>query len=84
MQYLAKKETSMSLLDPRFKYVPAISTDVLATFRRFGFEPTSDEERRARLARHGLRSYNPTHVPMSSTAPVGHESVLLAWRTGRR
>ena len=41
----------MSLLDPRFKYVPAASTDVAGTWRRFGFKPVTDEERRARLLR---------------------------------
>lgn len=40
----------MSLLDPRFKYVPAARTDVAATWRRFGFRPTTDAERRTRNA----------------------------------
>jgi hypothetical protein len=47
----------VNLLDPRFKYVPAIKTDVLATFRRFGFKPTTDEERRARQARYESRAH---------------------------
>lgn len=38
----------MRLLDPRFKYVPAARTDVLATWRRFGFKPTTEGERRSR------------------------------------
>jgi hypothetical protein len=38
----------MRLLDPRFRYVPAAKTDVLATWRRFGFRPMTDSERRAR------------------------------------
>jgi hypothetical protein len=38
----------MRLLDQRFRYVPAAQTDVLATWRRFGFRPTTDSERRAR------------------------------------
>ncbi len=50
----------MSLLDPRFKYIPAINTDVLETFRRFGFKPTSDEERRERQSRLDPRSHQPT------------------------
>jgi hypothetical protein len=41
----------MGLLDPRFNYVPAAATDVAATWRRFGFNPGSNEERRARLRR---------------------------------
>jgi hypothetical protein len=39
------------LLDPRFHYVNADATDVAATWRRFGFNPRANEERRARLRR---------------------------------
>jgi hypothetical protein len=39
----------MSLLDPRFKYVPADSTDITATWRRHGFDAGRNAERRARL-----------------------------------
>jgi len=38
----------MRLLDPRFTYVPSMRTDVSATWRRFGFRPTTESERRAR------------------------------------
>jgi hypothetical protein len=41
----------MSLLDPRFRYVPAVATDVNATWRRFGFDAQQNAERRARLKR---------------------------------
>ena len=42
----------MSLLDPSFRYVPAVATDVTATWRRFGFDAQQNEERRrARLKR---------------------------------
>jgi hypothetical protein len=37
-----------SILDPRFRYVPAASTDVAATWRRFGYRAEQNEERRAR------------------------------------
>ena len=39
--------TTMTLLDPRFKYIPALATDVAATWRRFGFDPQENERRRA-------------------------------------
>ena len=39
----------MSLLDPRFNYVPAASTDITATWRRHGFDARRNAERRARL-----------------------------------
>jgi hypothetical protein len=38
----------MRLLDPRFKYVSSAKTDISATWRRYGFRPTTDAERRAR------------------------------------
>jgi hypothetical protein len=41
----------MNLLDPRFKYVPAVETDIASTWRRFGFDPLANEKRRARLKR---------------------------------
>ena len=39
----------MGLLDPRFQYVPAASTDITATWRRHGFDARRNDERRARL-----------------------------------
>jgi hypothetical protein len=41
----------MRLLDPGFTYVPSMRTDVSATWRRFGFRPTTESERRARRLR---------------------------------
>jgi hypothetical protein len=38
----------MSILDPRFKYTPAISTDIASTWKKFGFKPTTEAERIAR------------------------------------
>jgi len=37
-----------SILDPAFRYVPSFATSVEATWRRFGWRPTSDEDRKAR------------------------------------
>jgi len=42
---------SRSILDPQFHYVPAIETDVAATWRRFGFDPRRNAARRARSRR---------------------------------
>lgn len=40
---------SLSLLDGSFRYVPAADTSVATTWRRFGWQPPSDFERRPRL-----------------------------------
>jgi len=37
-----------SILDPSFRYVPAFATSVAETWRRFGWRPTTDEERKSR------------------------------------
>jgi hypothetical protein len=39
---------SYSILDPSFRYVPAAWTSVAETWRRFGWCPTTDEERKNR------------------------------------
>lgn len=37
-----------SILDPSFCYVPSVATSVASTWRRAGWRPTTDEERKAR------------------------------------
>ena len=37
----------MRLLDPRFAYVPAVSTDITATWQRHGYDARKNAERRA-------------------------------------
>jgi hypothetical protein len=39
---------SKSILDESFSYVPSTTTSVAETWRRYGWQPTTDEERRAR------------------------------------
>lgn len=34
------------LLDLRFNYIPAAATDIAATWRRFGFDPHLNKQRR--------------------------------------
>jgi hypothetical protein len=45
-----------TILDPRFRYVPSLETDVAATWRRFGFKPEHNKERRARLLPRGVET----------------------------
>jgi len=35
-----------SILDRSFRYVPALATSVVETWRRFGWRPMTDEERK--------------------------------------
>lgn len=37
-----------SILDPSFCYVPSVATSVASTWRRAGWRPTTDDDRRAR------------------------------------
>jgi len=37
-----------SILDPAFRYVPSFATSVTATWRRFGWRPTTDADRKTR------------------------------------
>ena len=37
------------LLDLRFNYIPAAATDIAATWRRFGFDPHANKQRREQL-----------------------------------
>src|ERR1700693_5025115 len=37
-----------SILDPSFRYVPSVATSVASTWRRAGWRPTTDEDRKAR------------------------------------
>ena len=36
------------ILDPRFRYTPAAATNIAATWKRFGFDPHANEQRRKR------------------------------------
>ena len=40
-----------SILDASFCYVPSVATSVASTWRRAGWRPTTDEERKARRQR---------------------------------
>lgn len=50
----------MRLLDARFKWVPAVATDVRETWRRFGYRPITPEEREARQHPPGVYAPKPS------------------------
>ena len=45
----------MRIYDARFKYTPSTSTNIVSTWKRFGFKPTTESERLARQRRALLR-----------------------------
>ena len=52
----------MRLLDPRFNYTHSTATNVTATWERFGYRPTTDDEREAAQRR--------LHAPQRPSADV--------------
>jgi hypothetical protein len=46
-----REEQDMRILDARFKYTPSTSTNVVATWKRHGYKPTTEAERNARQRR---------------------------------
>ena len=50
---------SKSILDESFAYVPSTTTAVDATWRRFGWRPLTDDERRKRRGARGAASGKP-------------------------
>jgi hypothetical protein len=60
-----------SILDPSFRYVPAVATSVADTWHRFGWRPTTDEERKSRLRPHVVLVVDQIAVvrPMGLAAP---------------
>jgi hypothetical protein len=45
---ILSREPIMRIYDARFKYTPSTSTNIVSTWKRFGFKPTTESERLAR------------------------------------
>jgi hypothetical protein len=71
----AREQVKMRLLDPGFRYVPSANTNVTATWKRFGYRPTTDAERRARQSRMEAEA---------STAPLSSAGQVMARASRRR
>lgn len=61
----------MRIYDARFKYVPAVNTNIASTWKKFGFKPTTDAEREARQKR--LRE-----EPAATVKPPNVMSIVAA------
>jgi hypothetical protein len=52
----ANMKPSKSILDRSFRYVPSVATSVASTWRRFGWRPTTADERSRRLVQQAALS----------------------------
>jgi len=68
----------MRLLDRDFKYTSSTNTDIVATWRRFGFRPTTERDRHARGREFAAESIPAavTGMQQSHSAPLGRVSAL--------
>ena len=64
----------LSILDDSFRYVPAVATSVAETWRRFGWKPTTKEQRKRphRPATTSVESL-PAVTPIRRMATPAHE-----------
>ena len=65
---------TQSILDHSFRYVPAVATSVMQTWRRFGWQPTTDDDRQRRrrgLARIARAERSPAEAwPVQRTVSI--------------
>ena len=67
----------MRLLDAQFRDVPSVRTNVAATWARFGFQPTTEAERRARQSR---MHHEETYQLEARSAPTAGADVRVPAR----
>jgi len=69
-----------SILDDSFRYVPAIATSVAETWRRFGWRPMTEEERKRRrrpkiaLVVESVAAVTPIRRTAPTAAVEGHNA----------
>ena len=64
-------KSAARLLDPRFEYRPAAETDIAATWRRFGFDPGANEQRRKLVLSAFASSSSDSFAPATCTVSNG-------------
>ncbi len=57
----------MRIYDSRFKYTPSMSTNIVSTWKRHGFKPTTEAERIARQRRAMANMSEGGHMSASVT-----------------
>jgi hypothetical protein len=71
----------MRLLDARFKYTPSTSTNIVSTWKRHGYKPTTEAERQARQRRALGDATKEGSVVQIEGAKRGHRGALRLART---
>ena len=71
----------MNLLDPRFKYTPSTSTNIVSTWKRHGFKPTTEAERRARQRANGEVAQRPRSASITPLASAKRKLRALSLAT---
>jgi hypothetical protein len=66
----------MRLLDARFKYTPSTSTNIVTTWKRHGYKPTTEAERQARQRRAFGEATKEGSVVQIDGAKRGHRGAL--------
>jgi hypothetical protein len=61
-----------SILDPSFRYVPSVATSVVSTWRRFGWRPTTPDERDRRRLNHAVDVVPARDLDAGMRTSVGH------------
>jgi hypothetical protein len=68
----------MNLLDPRFKYTPSMSTDIVKTWKRHGFKVTTEAERQRRMRGQAAASTRSASVTSLNSAKRKLRALSLA------
>jgi hypothetical protein len=64
-------DVATRLLDPRFKYTPSLATNIAATWKRYGFDPRANEQRRRQALESVVSSANDAFEPRKLTVVNG-------------
>jgi hypothetical protein len=71
----------MRLLDAKFKYTPSASTNIVTTWKRHGYKPTTEAERQARQRRAvGLAPKDGSVVQLDGAKRAQRAALRLAAR----
>lgn len=70
----------MRITDARFKYTPSTSTNIVSTWKRFGFKPTTESERLARQR----RAWSEASIDAASASVTSFDSAKRKVRSALR